>query len=625
MFNVSDNNAHKYQKNLIRLFARFENSSATRIYPILQKTYESAADLFEHGNDFTMAVAAQRKALQVQLEKEYRNVVAYFGTFTFEQFKKEYKKGTSPSFTKGMEDIYWQNIKKWYQISALNKSRQISKTTGKLIQLLIRRGMQNGLSNADIVKELKEKRKTFNKVRAVRIVRTETHSAANKAINTAVESTGYQHDRIWQATLDDRVRGADPRDYFNHLKANGQKRDMQTPFDVSGEKLDFPGDPKGSAGNIVNCIVSPKAPIFTSEGWKQINQIKPGDMVLTHKNRFKKVLRLSRSLYEGEIIVIRTMPKYRNVGRVAVTPEHPFLVGEEWVQAKDLKDGDSIQVMAAFCAYCGKPIPWWNKYCNRSCGSKATTEKQWADPKHRERVSKSQSIANKRGYANGTRDRKATTKKARKAHMKKYGDGGYFGWVKENDPDKFEEMREKRLKNIDEKYGSYAEMVVKTSLPVLGKLARSGLTSIEVAMKKFLIKNRKRFRPQFKIGRRRVDFYVPEDKMFIECDGYPWHKDKIRERKRDFEILSKYPDHVIAHVDYGPNPPKWEKWTLVDLMQLNHDGVYEQISMPITVERKNRDKKTVYNFAVEEDESYIVNGLVSHNCRCVLTYHTKKV
>jgi hypothetical protein len=26
----------------------------------------------------------------------------------------------------------------------------------------------------------------------------------------------------------------------------------------------------------------------------------------------------------------------------------------------------------------------------------------------------------------------------------------------------------------------------------------------------------------------------------------------------------------------------------------------------------------VYNFAVETDESYILNGVVSHNCRCTL-------
>ena len=633
MFNVSDDNAAKYQKYLLRLMGKFERSMVQRVYPVIQSTYEEASKLVEHGQtDFSIVIEKHRQAMQKQLQKEYDNLLAYFGTFTFDQFKKAYQKRIVVPKTKSMEDIYWQNIKQWSQMSVLYKSREISKTTNKLIQSLIRNGMQNGLSNAEIVDELMDKRKTFNKVRAIRIVRTETHSAANKAIDEAVRSTGYTHDRIWRATLDDRVRGANPKDRFNHLKANGQKRDLNTPFDVSGDKLNFPGDPKGRAGNVVNCIVSPKAPIFTSKGWKQINKIIPGDMVLTHKNRFRKVLRLSRSRYSGEIIIIKTVLKgVANVGRVAVTPEHPFLIGDKWIQAKDLKVGDKVQMMASFCAYCGKPIPWWLKFCNISCSSKKLTERQWSDPKHRERVSETQSALIKRQYADGARDRYKQTKKALKSSKKKYGAHGFFAWVKENNSDKYDQIRRKMVSAVEDKYGSYAEMISQKAYPALCRIAKNGGTKIEIAMEKFLKKNRKKFIPQFVVGRRRIDFYVPKDKMFIECDGYPWHKDKERERKRDYEILMKYPDHTIAHVDYKPNPPSWDKWTLVDLMQLNHDGIYSQIAMPIVAIEKSIAKqgnglnKTVYNFAVEDDESYIVNGLESHNCRCVLSYSTKRI
>jgi hypothetical protein len=36
-----------------------------------------------------------------------------------------------------------------------------------------------------------------------------------------------------------------------------------------------------------------------------------------------------------------------------------------------------------------------------------------------------------------------------------------------------------------------------------------------------------------------------------------------------------------------------------------------------SIKRKSEQKK-VYNFSVEEDESYVLNGIVSHNCRCRL-------
>lgn len=40
------------------------------------------------------------------------------------------------------------------------------------------------------------------------------------------------------------------------------------------------------------------------------------------------------------------------------------------------------------------------------------------------------------------------------------------------------------------------------------------------------------------------------------------------------------------------------------------------MSMPIVKITKSRETKMVYNFSVEEDESYVLNGILSHNCRC---------
>jgi hypothetical protein len=255
MFNVlGDQNAIRYQRYLLRVMEAQERRMRPSWFLLLQKCYADAAKAIEHGQvDMASVINAHRITANKMLTKNYRELMAYFGTFTFEQFKKSQPKNISPSFTKGMEEIYWQNIKTWSTMSALSKSKLIAKSTGKLIHILIKRGMEEGLSNQQIIDQLREKRKTFNKIRAARIVRTETHSASNKAINEAVKSTGYKHTRIWRATIDDRVRGAKPKDRFDHLHVNKQARDLNTPFDVSREKLDFPGDPKASPGNTVNC------------------------------------------------------------------------------------------------------------------------------------------------------------------------------------------------------------------------------------------------------------------------------------------------------------------------------------------------------------------------------------
>lgn len=255
MFNVQgNNNAARYQQYLLRLMEAQERRMRPGWAALLQKAYVDAAKEIEHGqSDMSQVITKHRIASSKMLAKNYREILAYFGTFAFDQFKKSQSKGVSPSYAKSMEDVYWQSVKQWASVSALSKSKKIAKTTRALIHRIVRSGMEQGLSNNDIVAELRSNRKTFNKVRATMIVRTETHSSASKAINQAVKSTGYKHQRVWRATLDDRIRGRSIRDKFNHLKANKQSRDMEEPFDVSGEKLDFPGDPKASAGNIVNC------------------------------------------------------------------------------------------------------------------------------------------------------------------------------------------------------------------------------------------------------------------------------------------------------------------------------------------------------------------------------------
>src|SRR3989338_7282999 len=43
-------------------------------------------------------------------------------------------------------------------------------------------------------------------------------------------------------------------------------------------------------GNIVKCFISPRVLIFTSEGYKPIKSIRVGDLVLTHRGRFRKVV-----------------------------------------------------------------------------------------------------------------------------------------------------------------------------------------------------------------------------------------------------------------------------------------------------------------------------------------------
>jgi hypothetical protein len=80
----------------------------------------------------------------------------------------------------------------------------------------------------------------------LRIARTTMVGADNAGALEAYNQSGVVSQVAWLAALDDRVRPA-------HEAAHGQQRFLGELFDVGGEALRYPGDPKGAAKNIINC------------------------------------------------------------------------------------------------------------------------------------------------------------------------------------------------------------------------------------------------------------------------------------------------------------------------------------------------------------------------------------
>lgn len=82
------------------------------------------------------------------------------------------------------------------------------------------------------------------------MTRTETMTALNAGAFAGAydeqERTGQAWTKRWQATDDQRVR-------HTHHEADGQIRPLHDPFDVGGAPLQFPGDPLGPPGEVINC------------------------------------------------------------------------------------------------------------------------------------------------------------------------------------------------------------------------------------------------------------------------------------------------------------------------------------------------------------------------------------
>jgi len=82
--------------------------------------------------------------------------------------------------------------------------------------------------------------------RARTIARTEIGAAQNAGLLGAAEAHGVSVHKRWAAVEDERTRAS-------HHAADGQIVAQSARFKVGETYLEYPGDPKGPAGEIINC------------------------------------------------------------------------------------------------------------------------------------------------------------------------------------------------------------------------------------------------------------------------------------------------------------------------------------------------------------------------------------
>ena len=128
----------------------------------------------------------------------------------------------------------------------LLKIVQISSTTIKQLRNVINRSINEGLSERETSKLIRERAPIIAASRAQTIARTETHAAANYAVHESFLSTGIEARREWVSATDERTRD-------DHIAANGQTVGLNEPFIVGNEELMYAGDPSGSPEQVVNC------------------------------------------------------------------------------------------------------------------------------------------------------------------------------------------------------------------------------------------------------------------------------------------------------------------------------------------------------------------------------------
>jgi hypothetical protein len=232
------------QKELWIAFNRFQKSREKLYAPKINKALRHQVNQYIISQNLDKITSYE---LFTVLKPLYMDAGITYGAKVISYLKQQ--KARMPI---GFNELITNLMNQYFTIELLNNVEDITAYTRNLIKNILIDAYPKGLSFNDIVPKLQEL--GFTAARARLIARTETVTAANAGAHIAVKTTGIKHNKVWVAAHDNRTR-RQPRDKFDHLQMDGVTIPELDYFNVSGEKMLFPGDRKNgaTAGNICNC------------------------------------------------------------------------------------------------------------------------------------------------------------------------------------------------------------------------------------------------------------------------------------------------------------------------------------------------------------------------------------
>lgn len=194
-----------------------------------------------------------RQTISESYFKVYSEVGKIHGQRVGKSINKQIKEFTLSSFLNQFE----KNLLEWLFNNAGTRIVSVRDTYAKYIVDFIGKGILSDMTLVEVVRELEKAISSpkWYRWQLLRIARTETTAAANYGSTIASTISGVATDKVWISAVDARTRKP-PKSSYNHLAMNGTRVPQFEKFNVNGDLIDFPGDPKGKAQNIINCRCS---------------------------------------------------------------------------------------------------------------------------------------------------------------------------------------------------------------------------------------------------------------------------------------------------------------------------------------------------------------------------------
>lgn len=214
------------------------------LYVGMQKQSEAVDVIFD--------IVLENAALEKATDPTVTELIVESGRRAMREVGKETQIDTSNMTTKqggisGAFDLHNPEVQTVKQ-GFTNRIKKVNDTTYKEIQNILAAAYDEGLGLDEVTRQLRDKYKGFSKFRAERIAKTETNGLVNAGNNLGYKQAGVTHQE-WSSAF---LASSRP----DHIAADGQVVLITKGFEVGPDILNFPSDPNGSPGNVINCYCS---------------------------------------------------------------------------------------------------------------------------------------------------------------------------------------------------------------------------------------------------------------------------------------------------------------------------------------------------------------------------------